>query len=68
MSKTLTPEEEKFIADAYKFAQENYEDWGDVIVECYSDDEILKLGTLEEVKRAGIDYAEYRSEIQSTAW
>ncbi len=68
MTKNLTPEEEKFVAEARALAEENYEDWGDVIVECYSDDEILKLGTLEEVKRAGVDYAEYRSEIQSTAW
>lgn len=58
----------------YKLAQDNYETWGDWVVECQTIAELTEQfanGTYANVRdavKAAKAYADYADEIKATAW
>jgi len=54
--------DEKMVADARRLAETNYESWGQFVVECYTDKELVKdladFNTLEEWVETRIRVAE----------
>ena len=65
------------IAAVRAYARRNYErDGWDVLVECYSDDDILEIigkartfeGAIAKLRRELKGYADYRADIAGSAW
>ena len=71
MSKKLTPREKA--ERLMKLAHDNYETWGDRIVECETLDELeaefAKTGeSVREAVRTAKMVADYAADIKATAW
>ena len=60
---------EDFIKEVKEHAMANYENGGDFIIECLTDDEISeKFSTLEDAKEFMKLHNDRRKEVESTIW
>jgi hypothetical protein len=68
---------ESLVAAVKEFARNNYtKDGWDIVVECWDDKDIVKAiagartvkGAIAKVRKEVSDVADYRADIQATAW
>ena len=62
-------EHSDFIKEVREYALANYENGGDFIIECLTDDEIVeKFSSLEDAKQYAKLHNDRRKEVESTIW